>query len=83
MAVLRRICRRRMPPGIICSSDDGVKAMPMYEYKCKACGREYEELVPFSATEHPPCPNCNSGDVERKISACASTGLLCGTSGFS
>lgn len=57
--------------------------MPLYEYKCKRCGTEYEELVSMSATQNPPCPGCASNNVERKMSACAASGSSCGSSGFS
>ena len=44
--------------------------MPIYEYKCRQCGHEFEELV-FSPDETPPCPECGSGQVEKLMSACA------------
>ena len=34
--------------------------MPIYEYKCDACGHEFEEMLHFSEREVPlntPCPN--------------------------
>ncbi|WP_018125963.1 FmdB family zinc ribbon protein [Desulfovibrio oxyclinae] len=43
--------------------------MPIYEYKCKDCENEFEELV-FSHDECPPCPACKSGATEKLISAC-------------
>jgi putative FmdB family regulatory protein len=58
--------------------------MPMYEYKCKKCGMEYEELVSLDSKELPPCPVCNSTRVEKKMSVFGSAGSSsCGTSGFS
>ena len=44
--------------------------MPIYEYKCRQCGHEFEELV-FSQDETPPCPECGSEAVEKLMSACA------------
>ncbi|QGY40091.1 zinc ribbon domain-containing protein [Pseudodesulfovibrio cashew] len=44
--------------------------MPIYEYRCRACGAEFEELV-FSQDELPPCPKCGSTQVEKLMSACA------------
>ncbi len=40
--------------------------MPIYEYTCKNCGREFEELV--RADEQPACPSCGQGGVERQMS---------------
>jgi putative FmdB family regulatory protein len=40
--------------------------MPIYEYKCRACGHRFEELVRDAIT--PPCPSCRGSEVERTIS---------------
>jgi putative FmdB family regulatory protein len=40
--------------------------MPMYEYRCRRCGHEFEALV-RNAVE-PSCPSCSSGELERLIS---------------
>lgn len=45
------------------------KVMPIYEYVCQDCGKEFEELV-FSHDEVPACPACKSGATEKLISAC-------------
>ncbi len=47
--------------------------MPIYEYTCQKCGREFEELVSVSAEKNPPCPSCNSEDTEKRLSAIGST----------
>lgn len=44
--------------------------MPIYEYKCRECGHEYEELV-FSRDATPPCPKCTSEKTEKLMSACS------------
>ena len=45
--------------------------MPIYEYKCRACGHEFEALVRASST--PDCPACQSQDLERILSVAAVT----------
>lgn len=41
--------------------------MPIYEYRCAACEREFERYVPTSAVTV-TCPACSSGEVRRKLS---------------
>ena len=43
--------------------------MPIYEYSCQKCGRDFEELV-FVETP-PPCPYCGSNDTQKHMSCCA------------
>ncbi len=46
--------------------------MPMYEYRCTACGETYEQLRRMSeADKDLVCPHCGSEQVERQISACS------------
>jgi putative FmdB family regulatory protein len=41
--------------------------MPIFEYCCKGCGKEFEALVrPQDAA--PSCPSCQSADLEKLIS---------------
>jgi putative FmdB family regulatory protein len=42
--------------------------MPIYEYRCKECGKQIEVLI-RSEKEAPSCPNCSSTQMERLISA--------------
>ncbi|MBC2742093.1 MAG: zinc ribbon domain-containing protein, partial [Desulfosarcina sp.] len=42
--------------------------MPIFEYQCKACCHQFEQLVFSSDTESPVCPACNCGDVEKLMS---------------
>jgi putative FmdB family regulatory protein len=42
--------------------------MPIYEYRCTACTTEFEELVPASAAESPPCPSCGAEGAQRRFS---------------
>ena len=41
-------------------------AVPLYEYVCRKCSRQFEELVYGSAK--PVCPACQSKDLERVLS---------------
>ena len=40
--------------------------MPIYEYKCRECGNEFEALVRKSDT--PNCPSCKGTELERLLS---------------
>ena len=42
--------------------------MPIYEYMCNACGKDFETLVMGSFK--PQCPSCESGDLSRLMSKC-------------
>jgi putative FmdB family regulatory protein len=50
--------------------------MPIYEYRCRGCGKDFEKYVPGASTAV-ACPTCASGDVTRKLSV---FGLGAGTS---
>lgn len=51
--------------------------MPVYEYVCRKCGHEFEELV--FGSEQPSCPQCRSALLEKKFST---FGTLADTCGF-
>lgn len=53
--------------------------MPIYEYKCKACGNNFETLV--MANDVPDCPACSSQDLDRLMSACGFISKSSGPSG--
>lgn len=40
--------------------------MPIYEFLCRNCGDEFEQILPFSA-QTPHCPKCKSVQVERRV----------------
>lgn len=44
--------------------------MPVFEYRCKKCGNEFEELV-LNQNEKVKCPSCSSDQVEKKMSVFA------------
>jgi len=44
--------------------------MPIYDFKCKKCGRVSEMLVlPGKDSQDVSCPECGSGNMERLISS--------------
>ena len=42
--------------------------MPIYEYECNNCNKNFETLVMGSST--PECPSCDSQDLSWLMSAC-------------
>src|SRR5271168_261196 len=54
--------------------------MPTYEYKCDACGNEFEKFQTMSSEPIRKCPKCGKNKVRRLISAGA--GLIFKGSGF-
>jgi putative FmdB family regulatory protein len=42
--------------------------MPIFEYACKKCGKEFEALV-LPTTAAPACPACASSELEKLISS--------------
>jgi len=43
--------------------------MPIYEYACKSCGLEREELQKINDQPLTACPECNSDQYSKRISA--------------
>ncbi len=41
--------------------------MPTYEYRCKACGHEFEEFQSITAPVLKKCPSCAKAKLERLI----------------
>lgn len=48
--------------------------MPLYEYHCQACGRDFETLVRSGST--PACPQCRSTALEKIVSRIAPAGKI-------
>ena len=47
------------------------EAMPIFEYKCDACGTQYEKIMRRDGDKPPPCPSCESEQVTRQLSVFA------------
>jgi len=43
--------------------------MPLYEYKCDACGKHFEKIQKFSDPLETVCPHCGKGPVHKQISS--------------
>jgi len=42
--------------------------MPMYDYKCRACEHEFEEIKPAGLTDLLKCPKCRAKRAARMFS---------------
>lgn len=43
--------------------------MPLYEFICADCGKEFEKVMRFDQSgEQPPCPACESRETHKRIS---------------
>jgi putative FmdB family regulatory protein len=70
--------------------------MPLYEYRCKDCGEEFEKQLRFAEADAlPVCPKCSSARTQKKLSrvmsfvasgaaggASSSAGSSCGSNGY-
>ncbi len=48
--------------------------MPIFEYRCKECGERFEKLVFGSQSRDVHCEKCGSPNVEKMMSAFATSG---------
>ena len=62
--------------------------MPVYEFRCEACGEQFELFVrSIARSGAPECPKCGSDQVAKAVSLCGasssgsgrSTGPSCDT----
>jgi len=44
--------------------------VPIYEYMCMSCDKEFEYLV-FGSDSSVTCPECNTEKVKRQMSSCS------------
>jgi putative FmdB family regulatory protein len=49
----------------------GILEMPIYEYKCYACGHTFEILQKISDAPYTECPDCGKPTLKKLISATA------------
>jgi putative FmdB family regulatory protein len=43
--------------------------MPVYEYRCEACGEDFELFVRSPSRQvEPTCPKCGSREVQKAVS---------------
>ena len=45
--------------------------MPIYEYRCTACGKRSSSLLPSYSSPDPACPHCNKHELKRLVSTFA------------
>ena len=48
---------------------DGFNAMPIYEYRCNACGHELEKIQRMTDEPLSVCPDCGEPELRRLVSA--------------
>lgn len=50
--------------------------MPLFEFRCRACGRLFEEILSLAEleAERPTCPHCGAVEAEREFSTFATGG---------
>ncbi|HOH73835.1 MAG TPA: zinc ribbon domain-containing protein [Syntrophales bacterium] len=54
--------------------------MPIYEFKCKKCGEEFEQILFTSDREEAvACPSCKSKQIRKLMSAFAGGKSGCGS----
>jgi putative FmdB family regulatory protein len=45
--------------------------MPIYEYRCSACGKRSSALLPSYSSPDPACPHCGKSELKRLVSSFA------------
>ncbi len=55
--------------------------MPIYEFTCEQCGREFSVLVRRMG-DSATCPECQSENVKRRMSGFAARGGKTGSGGY-
>ncbi len=45
--------------------------MPIYAYKCQACGHQFDKIQRISDAALTDCPDCNQPELKKQITAAA------------
>lgn len=45
--------------------------MPLYEYFCPECERDFEQRMPIAEADQAACPNCGSAQTKRRLARVA------------
>ena len=53
--------------------------MPIFEYKCTQCKKDFEKLVFAGEEDKVFCPECKSKDVKKRMSVSSFMGSSIGT----
>ncbi|HEU4867943.1 MAG TPA: zinc ribbon domain-containing protein [Actinomycetota bacterium] len=48
--------------------------MPIYEFRCSACEKEFETLISSAKVDEATCPSCGAGRPRRLMSVIAGMG---------
>jgi putative FmdB family regulatory protein len=51
-----------------------IVGMPIYEYRCEACGKRSSTLLGSYSSPDPSCPHCGKPALRRLVSTFATTG---------
>jgi len=46
-----------------------VRNMPIYEFICNSCGKEFEQLLSSTDISSVSCDSCKSSDIKKVLSA--------------
>jgi putative FmdB family regulatory protein len=45
--------------------------MPLFDFRCRACGHDFEALIRPGGSDTATCPSCESTDLEKLLSTFA------------
>jgi putative FmdB family regulatory protein len=56
--------------------------MPIYEFRCASCEKEFEALIPLARVDDATCPSCGAGKPRRLMSVIAGMAGRAGAGGM-